>query len=85
MVSSLLINLSKSATSSAESLVPDVRLDSDELRTGTEYPSSCDRPMRPFNLLETWDVVEPAVTGRLFSRELPELNEGDFPGRLSMR
>lgn len=77
MVSSLLINLSKSAMSfSAESpLAPDARLVSDELRMRSEWPSPCGRPMRPFNLLDTCDVAEPAVSGRLISRALPKLPE----------
>jgi hypothetical protein len=96
MVSSLLINLSKSAISFSESpLPPDARLVSDELRRRSDGESPCGRPMRPFSFVDTCDVVEPAVTGRLVSRALPKLEERrvlvwmdeetEVAGRLVMR
>lgn len=76
IVSSLLISLSRSAevSFSTESPLPDARLVSDELRRRSEGESPGWRPMMPLSLVETWDVVEPAVTGRL-SRELLKLSD----------
>ena len=54
-------------------LPPDARLVSDELRMRGEPDSPCGRLMIPLNLVDTCDVVEPAVTGRVFSRALPKL------------
>ena len=67
--------MSKLAASlSAESTLPsDARLVSDELRMPGEPESPWDRLKIPFNLLDTCDVVEPAVIGRVFSRVLPKL------------
>jgi hypothetical protein len=54
MVSSLLINLSKSAISLSDSpLPPDARLVSDELRRRSDGESPWGRPMRPFSFVDT--------------------------------
>lgn len=54
-------------------MTADALLVSEELRT-RNVAESVWRLIRPLSLLETCDVVDPAVTGR-FSRWLPKLSD----------